>query len=183
MRNDTDDDTDDDADKLGLDETNDAEGLVTDSRSRTLKWAIIMSRIMALPLALEVLIVGWGVAYAALEGPRAFTGWGVLILIFIVIASLHGAPAAGCVLIGWRMTRRRANDVVPRASATWGAIFGFVFFLAPAIPLCFDFNEDALTFFAFTLLGTWPALVFAILCVKLRRQAPPRSLDQPADNA
>jgi hypothetical protein len=150
---------------------------VTTPESKTLKWAIIASRLLALPVTLELIIVGWGMVYAALEGPRAFSGYGGIILAIMIVAGIHAAPAVGCLLTGWRMTRRRNLGEVPRASAIGGAVLGFLYFGAPLLIVLIDPTEVETWLWAgFLSLFTWPALVFAILCIRLRAHAPARDV-------
>jgi hypothetical protein len=145
--------------------------------SKTLKWAIIASRLLALPIVLEMLIVGGGMVYAVMEGPRAFTGYAALILAFMVVAGLHAVPAVACGVVGWRMARRRNLGEVPRTSTIWGAIFGSLYFAAPLLILLIDPTEpEVWLWVGFLSLFTWPALLFAILCIRLRQRAPARDV-------
>lgn len=153
----------------------------TTPESKTLKWAIIASRLLALPIVLEMLIVGGGMVYAVMEGPRAFSGYGGIILALMIVAGCHAVPAVACGVVGWRMARRRNLGEVPRTSAIWGAIFGSLYFAAPLLFLLIDPTElEVWLWVGFLSLFTWPALLFAILCIRLRQHAPARArTDEP----
>jgi hypothetical protein len=154
---------------------------VADPYSKTLRWTIISSRILVLPMVIELGILAWGGAMWVIE-PRMFSGYGAILLALCLIAGFHGVIAAPCVLLGWRMARLRRLDLVPRTSAVWGALAGFLYFFAPAAFFLLGFNGEVLAFFAIVAFFTWPSLLFAILCVKLRAQAPARGEHEPLMN-
>jgi hypothetical protein len=138
--------------------------------------AVIFSRITILPLAIEALLLAWMLGIAAMEGPGVFDGFGVILLVGIVVFSVHATLAAAVVVFGWLLNRRRALDEPIGPMALWGALAGLCYFMAPALPVILSGDADLVAFVGFCSLFTWPALFFAIYCLLALHNgaAPPR---------